>query len=96
MRMLRLISVGERAVLDWCAHACEFDRKRIAEVLATFADGTWQERGWWDQFAADPGLIDLRPDEGLFMYLRPQWDEALQDWCADVLFLHRARPDGPR
>ncbi|MGI5321044.1 hypothetical protein [Actinomadura nitritigenes] len=90
MHRLRLTPEGERVVLEWCATACESDRERIAEVLASFEAGTWRQRWWYDQFAVDPDLIDLRPDKGLFMYLRPQWDEEHQDWCTDVLFLHRA------
>lgn len=92
MRRLRLTPESEEYVAEWGITAKGEDRERIAQVLETFADGSWETHWWADELAGDPDIIELRPDDGLYLHMRLLLDEDQHDWSAEIISLYRDQP----
>lgn len=76
MARLRLSRHGEQVLADWGSLASGEDRHRMAEVLESLADGTWRDRWFWQPYPGDRGLREIRPRDGLHVFVREEPDEA--------------------
>lgn len=75
MTRLRLSPEGEQIVADWMGGASREDRDKMALVLESLDAGTWKNR-WWNQpYPADRALWEIRPREGLQVFVREEPDD---------------------
>ena len=89
MDRLRLTTTGERDVAEWMQTASRADRERMAEFLETLQDGTWQSRWWYAKFPPEPDAFEVRPDDGLYVYIRLMVDEEHGDMCVEFIKIYR-------
>lgn len=75
MARLRLSPEGEQIVANWMGGASREDRDKMALVLETLDAGTWRNRWWTKQYPADRALWEIRPREGLQVFVREVPDE---------------------
>lgn len=75
MRRLRPTTQSRRVVADWSTTASPEHKRRMAELLRTLADGTWESRWYCTPLAGDPEVVEIRPDTHVHVMLRVLVDE---------------------
>lgn len=92
MRRLRLRPEVEEYVAGWSATASREDRERLAQVLESFADGSWLR--WFPDeempgYIPDPEWTKFWPGKGLIVMMQATEDEASGEGVVDRLHIYR-------
>jgi hypothetical protein len=84
MKRLRLTLEGEQVVADWRSVATEAQRRRLDEFVRTLQDGSWNLRWWYQPYASNPDVVEVRLDEHWHVFMNIVLDEDTLTECADI------------
>jgi hypothetical protein len=84
MRKLWLTLEGERVVAGWRSGATEAERHRLDEFVRTLLDGSWSRRWWYQPYASNPDVVEIRLDTHWHVFMNILLDEDTLTECADV------------
>lgn len=90
----RLTPEGESVLAEWMKTATAAHKQRMAEVLESIEDGTW-ERGWWNRpYPPNTNITEIRGGDGLIVLFNDlelesaevdgvQWIDPVRIWVVD-------------
>lgn len=93
MRRLRPTKQSAEVVADWSAAAPPEAKQRLAELLRTLADGTWETRWRHGQYSNEPEIIEIRIDTTVHVFMRVFLDETDLVEYGDIMTIVDSDPN---
>lgn len=94
MRRLRPTDQSRRVVADWCTTATQEHKRRMAELLRTLADGSWEDRWKPLPYSSNPDVIGVSIDTYVQVFMRVFLDEDDHELYADIFTIETGGPSG--
>ncbi len=86
-RRLRVTDQTLKRVAEWRPSASPIWRERMADLLRSMQDGSWEDGRWYPpaQYSSDPDIYKIDLDKHLHVFLRIEAaEDAGGEWVGEV------------